>query len=109
MAYGVQDFQISGPDWLGSAKFDIVATVGKSGPKLQQVEPGGTSMNTGGKSAAQHIQAERVSTAQLAETPAAIMEHPVVDQAGLPGAYKVNLEYLAGAIGAQIANIEVTR
>lgn len=134
MAYGVQDFQISGPDWLGSAKFDIVAKIpagakedqrpammqtllaerfqlavhreskempayalvaGKSGPKLQQVEPGGTSMNTGGKNGAQHIQADRVSMAQLAETLARIVEHPVVDQTGLKGVYKLNLEYSA--------------
>jgi uncharacterized protein (TIGR03435 family) len=27
MAYSVQDFQISGPEWLGSVKFDIVAKI----------------------------------------------------------------------------------
>ncbi len=25
VAYGVKDFQVQGPDWIGSARFDIVA------------------------------------------------------------------------------------
>jgi uncharacterized protein (TIGR03435 family) len=132
MAYSVQDFQVLAPDWLGSAKFDIVAkipagakqnrrpammqallaerfqlavhrqskempayalVVGKSGPKLQQVEPGGTNVNNNGNNNSRHITAERVSMAVLAETLARIVEHPVVDWTGLEGAYKLKLEY----------------
>jgi uncharacterized protein (TIGR03435 family) len=132
MAYSVQDFQIAGPDWLGSVKFDIVAkipagarkdqnparmqallaerfhlavhreskempayalVVGKSGPKLQQVEPGGTNLNNNGNNNSRQIDADRVSMAALAETLARIVEHPVVDRTGLQGAYKLKLEY----------------
>jgi uncharacterized protein (TIGR03435 family) len=132
MAYTVQDFQISAPDWLGSAKFDIVAkipagaqkdqrpamiqallaerfhlavhresrempayalVVGKSGPKLQQVEPGGTSMNDNENHNSRQITGERVSMAVLAETLARIVEHPVVDQTGLQGVYRLKLQY----------------
>ena len=132
MAHSVQDYQIDGPEWLRSAKFDIVAkipadasreqrpammmallverfhlavhretkempayalVVGKSGPKLQQVEPGGTNMNNNGNNNSRQITAERVSMAGLAETLARIVEHPVVDRTGLQGAYKLKLEY----------------
>jgi uncharacterized protein (TIGR03435 family) len=132
MAYTVQDFQISAPDWLGSAKFDIVAkipagaqkdqrpammqtllaerfhlavhrgskempayalVVAKSGPKLQQVEPGGTSMNDNEDNSSRRITAERVSMAALAEALARIVEHPVVDRTGLQGVYSLKLQY----------------
>jgi len=132
MAYSVQDFQISAPDWLGSAKFDIVAkipagaqkdqrpammqallaerfhlavhreskempayalVVAKSGPKLQQVEPGGTSMNDNEDNSSRRITAERVSMAALAEALARIVEHPVVDRTGLQGVYSLKLQY----------------
>jgi uncharacterized protein (TIGR03435 family) len=132
MAYSVQDFQLAGPEWLGSVKFDIVAkipagarrdqnpammqallaerfhlavhreskempayalVVGKSGPKLQQVEPGGTNMNNNGNNNSRQITAERVSMAALAETLARIVEHPVVDRTALQGVYKLKLEY----------------
>jgi len=132
MAYTVQDFQISAPDWLGSAKFDIVAkipagaqkdqrpammqallaerfhlavhreskempayalVVAKSGPKLQQVEPGGTSMNDNESNNSRRITAERASMAVLAETLARIVEHPVVDRSGLQGVYSLKLQY----------------
>jgi uncharacterized protein (TIGR03435 family) len=132
MAYTVQDFQISAPDWLGSAKFDIVAkipagaqkdqrpammqallaerfhlavhreskempayalVVAKSGPKLQQVEPGGTSMNDNESNNSRRITAERASMAVLAEALARIVEHPVVDRSGLQGVYSLKLQY----------------
>jgi uncharacterized protein (TIGR03435 family) len=132
MAYSVQDFQISAPDWLGSAKFDIVAKIpagapkdqrpammqallaerfhlavhreskempayalvlAKSGPKLQQVEPGGTSMNDNEDNNSRRIAAERASMAVLAETLARIVEHPVVDHTGLQGVYSLKLQY----------------
>ncbi len=132
MAYSVQDFQLAGPEWLGSVKFDVVAkipagarkdqgpammlallaerfhlavhreskempayalVVGKSGPKLQQVEPGGTNMNNNGNNNSRQITAERVSMAALAETLARIVEHPVADRTGLQGVYKLKLEY----------------
>jgi uncharacterized protein (TIGR03435 family) len=67
--------------------------VAKSGPKMQQVEPGGTNMNNSGNNNSRHITAERVSMAALAETLARIVEHPVVDQTGLPGVYSLKLEY----------------
>jgi uncharacterized protein (TIGR03435 family) len=67
--------------------------VGKSGPKLQQVEPGGTNMNNNGNNNSRQITAERVSMAVLAETLARIVEHPVVDRTGLQGVYKLKLEY----------------
>jgi uncharacterized protein (TIGR03435 family) len=132
MAYSIQDFQLSAPDWLGSAKFDIVAKIpagaganqrpammralladrfqlavhreskempayalvaARGGPKLQQVEPGGTNMNNNGNNNSRQITAERVSMAGLAETLARIVEHPVVDRTGLQGVYKLKLEY----------------
>ena len=132
MAYSVQDFEISGPDWLGSVKFDIVAkipagaqkdqrpammqallaerfelavhreskempafalVVGKSGPKLQQVKPGGTSMNDNGNNNSRQITGEGVSMAVLAGTLARIVEHPVVDQTGLQGVYNLKLDF----------------
>jgi uncharacterized protein (TIGR03435 family) len=132
MAYSVQDFQIAGPEWLGSAKFDIVAkipagaqkdrrpammqtllaerfqlavhreskemsayalVVGKSGPKMQQVKPGGTSMNDNGNNNSRKITGEGVSMAVLAETLARIVEHPVVDRTGLQGVYSLKLQY----------------
>jgi uncharacterized protein (TIGR03435 family) len=34
-AYGVHDYQISGPDWMNSARFDIVAKVPEGAPKDQ--------------------------------------------------------------------------
>jgi uncharacterized protein (TIGR03435 family) len=34
-AYGVKDYQISGPDWLNSARFDIVAKIPDGTPKDQ--------------------------------------------------------------------------
>ncbi len=35
MAYGVQDYQIDGPEWLRSAKFDIVAKIPAGSPRNQ--------------------------------------------------------------------------
>src|SRR5215831_3473472 len=34
-AYQVKDYQISGPDWLGSQRFDIIATLAPNTPKDQ--------------------------------------------------------------------------
>jgi uncharacterized protein (TIGR03435 family) len=65
----------------------------KSGPKLQQVEPGGTSMNDNEDNNSRRITAERASMAVLAETLARIVEHPVVDQTGLQGVYSLKLQY----------------
>jgi uncharacterized protein (TIGR03435 family) len=132
MAYSVQDFQLSAPDWLGSAKFDIVAkipagaqnnqlpammqallaerfhlavhreskempayalVVGKSGPKLQQVEPGGTSVSDNENNNSRQITAERVSMTVLAQTLARVVEHPVIDQTGLGGVFSLKLQY----------------
>jgi uncharacterized protein (TIGR03435 family) len=132
MAYSVQDYQIDGPEWLRSAKFDIVAkipagaprdqrpammmallverfhlavhreskempayalVVGKSGPKLQQVKPGGTSVSDNENNNSRKITGEGVSMALLAETLARIVEHPVVDRTGLQGVYSLKLEY----------------
>jgi len=43
MAFGVRDYQISGPDWMSSERFDIVAKIpplkgeGQEGPRLQKL------------------------------------------------------------------------
>src|ERR1700720_191302 len=34
-AYGVKDYQISGPDWMNSARFDIVAKLPDGAPRDQ--------------------------------------------------------------------------
>jgi uncharacterized protein (TIGR03435 family) len=131
MAYSVQDFQVSGLEWLGSEKFYIVAkipagagqvqtaammqtllterqlavhleskqlpayalVVGKSGLKLQQVKPGGTNLDIGGKNNEQHIIGAGVSMEALAGILARVVARPVMDQTGLPGVYNVKLEY----------------
>jgi uncharacterized protein (TIGR03435 family) len=67
--------------------------VAKSGPKLQQVEPGGTSMNDNEDNNSRRITGERASMAVLAEALARIVEHPVVDRSGLQGVYSLKLQY----------------
>jgi len=37
-AYRVKDFQVEGPDWLGSARFDIVAKLPEGSPRSQVPE-----------------------------------------------------------------------
>jgi uncharacterized protein (TIGR03435 family) len=66
----------------------------KSGPKLQQVEPGGTSVSNDGNRKGETITGKGVSMSRLADALARVVEHPVVDQTGLPGVYNVKLEYV---------------
>jgi uncharacterized protein (TIGR03435 family) len=68
--------------------------VGKSGPKLQQVKPGGATTNDNEYNNSRRITAEGVSMAAFAEILARIMEHPVVDQTGLQGVSSRKLRYM---------------
>jgi uncharacterized protein (TIGR03435 family) len=126
--YDVKDYQISGPDWIDSELFDIVATmprdttgdevirmvktllaerfhlamhqemkempvyglvVGKSGPKLKEVEFGRGSNNMRpGK-----FSAERTPMANFASFLSRQMERPVIDMTGLKGFYSFELEW----------------
>jgi uncharacterized protein (TIGR03435 family) len=52
--------------------------VGKSGPKLQQVKPGGTTTNDNENNNSRQVTAEGVSMAVFAGILARILEHPVV-------------------------------
>jgi uncharacterized protein (TIGR03435 family) len=66
--------------------------VGKSGPKRQQVKPGGTTRNTDDSNNGSNNGGNN-DTKNAAETLAGIVEHPVVDQTGLQGVYHLRLEY----------------
>jgi uncharacterized protein (TIGR03435 family) len=127
-AYGVQLYQVSGPDWLSSERYDIVAkaadgapsdqtmpmlqklladrfkltmhrvtkeipvyelVAAKNGPKLKEVEAGGSKTNRGRG----HIDAQRMSMKRLSELLALQMDRPVLDATGLKGVFDFTLDW----------------
>ena len=127
-SYDLKDYQISGPDWLESELYNIVATmprettgddairmvqsllterfkltmhhetrelpvyalvVGKTGPKLKEVEfgPGNTSARPG------KLSARKTALVNLANFLSRQMERPVLDMTGLKGFYDFELEW----------------
>ena len=127
-AYDLRDYQISGPDWLATERYDISATAdddvpddafmpmmqallaerfklevhrttkelpmyvlvaAKTGPKLQEVEKGGshTSARRG------HLEAQKISMKHLADTLSGQVDRPVIDGTGLEGVYDLKLEW----------------
>ena len=127
-AYGVRLYQVSGPDWLSSEKYDIVAkspdgtpsdqtmpmlqklledrfkltmhrttrelpvyelVTAKNGPKLKEVEAGGSNTNSGRG----HMTAQRTSVRFLSEFLSRQMDRPVLDMTGLKGVYDFTLDW----------------
>lgn len=127
-SYGVKDYQVSGPDWLGTEIYDITATVpsgvtrddvqamiqslladrfqlalhrdtrempvlalvvGKSGPKLQEVEfaRGSTSASAG------KFTAVTVPIRNFTEFLSRQTGRPVLDMTGLKGFYSFTLSF----------------
>jgi uncharacterized protein (TIGR03435 family) len=171
-AYKVKKYQISGPDWMGSQRFDILAKlpdgaskdqvpemlqdlliqrfklavhheskeqpvyelgVGKNGPKLKESPPdpepaagaangvpsvkndgNGTFTVTGGQNGPTrvsmtpdgqvHLEASKMSMAQLADTLTNLVGRPVVDKTGLTGNYQVSLTLSMSDIRAAAAS-----
>jgi uncharacterized protein (TIGR03435 family) len=147
-AYGVKDYEVTGPDWLNTELYDIAASVptdtagddvllmmqsllaerfklalhrerkempvfalivGKTGPKLKQVEfgPSRTSASPG------KLTATNVPMRNLAEFLSRQLDRPVLDLTGLKGFYDFTLEWApeakasapgdaAGEIGASL-------
>jgi uncharacterized protein (TIGR03435 family) len=138
-AYDVKPYQVVGPDWLTSERFDVNAkipdgvpetrvnemfqtlladrfkltihrdtkdhaiyalVVGKNGPKLQEAapdesDPAGPSRNVsrmktqGGRL---HMQIDRTTMKDFADTISRFLDRPVIDMTGLTGSYQMSLD-----------------
>ena len=138
-AYNLKPYQVAMPEWMSSARFDIVVkvpdqatkeqvlmmwqnllaerfklavhretrdmpiyalTVDKGGPKLTEASPDDPAKpNNPGRSGysvspgSMHIYADKMTIANMAATLTTSMDRPVIDQTGLTGQYKINLEF----------------
>jgi uncharacterized protein (TIGR03435 family) len=63
--------------------------VAKSGPKLEEGKPGGTSSNSNNS----HLEDKGISMSQFADQLANYVDHPVVDKTGLPGVFNLKLDW----------------
>jgi uncharacterized protein (TIGR03435 family) len=142
-AYRVRVYQITGPSWIDSERFNITAklpegatqeqvpemlqnlladrfkltlhretrdqsvytlVVGKGGPKLQKSEievpspgPNGQPGGGGGRGARMminngHIEAKGATIPGLCDMLSNMLDHPVIDNTGIEGAYDISLE-----------------
>ena len=128
LVYEVKDYSLSGPDWLGSERFDIAAkfapgtpreqvlrmaqallaerfklavhreskvllayalVAAKNGPKLREVEAGGSDTSTGRG----QFTGRKVSMPQFADWLSRMMDRPVVDKTEIKGVFDIKLEW----------------
>jgi uncharacterized protein (TIGR03435 family) len=127
-AYGVKDYQVSGPAWLSSQVYQVTATMApdtsekafqvmfqsllterfqlklhrtsqemavyalvpaKGGPKLQKAE--GEKMSIANRNG--RMEGRAMTTSNLVNVLAAMVDRPVVDMTEIPGAFDFNLEF----------------
>lgn len=105
-AYGVRDYQVEGPEWLGSTRFDVQAkfpealpkptfvyalTIGKSGIRFSEAPPDGPQHSSSHNT---HYSGKCVTMDGFAEFLSRRTDLPTLDMTGLKGCYDVTVDWV---------------
>jgi hypothetical protein len=90
-AYGVRDFQVTGPDWMDRLGFDIAA---KSGDTAKEPELRAMLRALLAERSKGEVVVKRAPVSQLVELLAKVLRGPVVNETGLDGNYDATVNLM---------------